>query len=44
MKFFVIIMIIFYNTKIYKHEIQVKIQGLNIRYKSNAYNEAAQYN
>ena len=40
-----------YNIKIYKHEIQeklnkkhIKIQGLNIHYKSNAYNEAAQYN
>ena len=40
-----------YNIKIYKHEIQeklnkkhIKIQGLNIHYKPNAYNEAAQYN
>ena len=41
----------FYNIKIYKHEIQeklnkkhLKMQGLNIHYKSNAYNESAQYN
>ena len=41
----------FFYIKIYKHEIQeklnkkhIKIQGLNIHYKSNAYNEAAQYN
>ena len=43
--------IFFFYIKIYEHEIQeklnkkhIKMQGLNIHYKSNAYNEAAQYN
>ena len=45
----VVVLFVFYNMKIYKHEIQeklnkkhIKIQGFNIHYKSNAYNEAAQ--